>query len=486
MSGDPAVAGGPAADGRARWIALAVCCSALFMTLLDVSVTNVALPSIGRATHAGPAGLQWIVSGYTLAFGLVPVLAGRLGDDHGRRLMFLVGTAGFVVTSVVAGLAPNAPLLIAARVLQGVAGGLINPQVSGLIQQLLRGSDRGRAFGYLGTTVGLGTALGPLAGGVLLGLGGPGWGWRLVFFINVPIGVVVIALARRYLPRDRAVGRHRLDVLGAVVLGLATFCVLFCVVEYDQLRDVRVFWLLVPGAVLLLAFLRRERRLTDAQQDPLVDLRLFREPSYTAGTLLALTYFPAFAGIPLVLAIFYQEGLGYPPLQSALGVTAYAIGNAVGAPLAGRVVMRVGRPLVVGAALTFALGAVALALVARSVPGSHVALALAGPLFVMGLGSGGLITPNQALTLAAIDPAVGGTAGGVLQTAQRIGLAVGQAFVGAAFFAALSGPGHAAYANALSAAIAVALVFVAVALALGAFDLVRHRRSAARPPAGDG
>jgi EmrB/QacA subfamily drug resistance transporter len=467
---------------RGRWIALAVCCSALFMTLLDVSVTNVALPSIGRSTGAGPSQLQWIVGGYTLAFGLVPVLAGRLGDDHGRRKLFQVGVAGFVVTSAVAGLAPNSSLLIVARVLQGIAGGLINPQVSGLIQQMFRGPERGRAFGYLGTTVGLGTALGPLLGGLLIGLGGPMSGWRLIFFINVPIGLVVIALARRYLPQTPTAGRHHLDVVGALMLGTATFCVLFTAVEFDQLHDARISWLLAPAATLLVAFFRRERRLTDRQQDPLVDFRLFRQPSYTAGVLLALTYFPAFAGIPLVLAIFYQQGLGYTPIQSALGVTAYALGNAVGAPAAGRVVTRVGRPLVVAAVLTFGLGAAALVLVARTVPAGHViALAFAGPLFVMGVGSGALITPNQTLTLAAVDPAVGSTAGGVLQTAQRIGLAIGQAFVGAAFFAALSEHTYAAYASALATAVGVALVFVALALVVGIIDLVRSRRGTPEP-----
>ena len=165
--------------GSRRWLALIVCCSALFMTLLDVSVTNVALPSIGRATGASPSQLQWVVSGYTLAFGLVPVLAGRLGDDYGRRLMFQIGVGSFAATSMLAGLAPTAAVLIGARVLQGLAGGLINPQVSGLVQQMFRSNERGRAFGVLGTTVGVGTALGPLVGGALIALGGPhsGGGW---------------------------------------------------------------------------------------------------------------------------------------------------------------------------------------------------------------------------------------------------------------------------------------------------------------------
>ncbi|MCW2758256.1 MAG: Arabinose efflux permease [Nocardioidaceae bacterium] len=463
-------------DGN-RWVALVVCCSALFMTLLDVSVTNVAIPSIANATHAGPSELQWVVGGYTLAFGLVPVLAGRLGDDHGRRLMFQVGVAGFAVTSAMAGLAPTAPLLIAARVAQGVFGGLINPQVSGLLQQMFRGNERGRAFGVLGTTVGTATALGPLVGGALIGLGGPELGWRLVFFVNVPVGAVVMVLGHRLLPSTPSTGRHRLDVLGALLLGGTIFCIFFGAVELREIGSV-VLWLAAPALVMLALFVRRERRLTEDRHDPLVDLRLFREPSYTSGVVLALLFFPAMAGLPLVMALYFQRGLSYSALESALGLTAYAVGSAVAAPLAGRFVTRLGRPLVVGAALTFAVGAGALALVARTAPTDHAIAALAAPLFVMGAGSGALITPNQALTLMDVDPVVGSTAGGVLQTAQRIGLAIGQAVIGAVFFAALTGTGPTAYGHALGTAVLAALVFVSLAVVVGVRDLVRQRSSA--------
>ncbi|HEY3528095.1 MAG TPA: MFS transporter [Nocardioides sp.] len=462
-------------DQRGRWVALIVCCSAMFMTLLDVSVTNVALPSIGRDLDAGSAELQWIVSGYTLAFGLVPVLGGKLGDDHGRRLMFQIGVGGFAVTSLLSGLAPGAGLLIGARVLQGLFGGLINPQTSGLVQQMFHGHERGRAFGVLGTTVGLGTAVGPLIGGALIGLGGPTLGWRLVFFINLPIAVIVILLARRLLPAPTESVRHRLDVLGAGMLGLATFCILFACVEYDVAHDARLAWLAVPAAVLLAMFLRRERRLTLLARDPLVDLRLFRRPSYVAGSTLALTFFPAMAGLPLVLAIYYQYGLGYTPIESALGVTAYAVGAGISAPLVGRVVTRVGRPLVVGGAVTFGIGAVALALVPPHVP-HDAALALAAPLFVMGCGQGAVITPNQTLALMDVDPLMGSTAGGVLQTSQRIGLAIGQAVIGTVFFNSIAGSGPAAYAHALGHAVLAALCFIALAVAIGVHDLVRARR----------
>lgn len=453
-----------------RWLALITCCSALFMTLLDVSVTNVALPSIGHATSASPSQLQWVVSGYTLAFGLVPVLAGRLGDDHGRRLMFQIGVGSFAATSMLAGLSPSAPVLICARVLQGLAGGLINPQVSGLVQQLFRTNERGRAFGVLGTTVGVGTALGPVVGGVLIAAGGPHLGWRLVFFVNVPIAVAVISLARRLLPTGFRTGQHRLDVAGASMLGAATFCVLFAAVEYDSLRDARLALLVLPAVLLTVLFFRRERRLTAAQYDPLVDLRLFRAPSYTSGVLFALAYFPATAGLPLVLAIYYQDGLGYSALQSGLGVTAYAIGSAVGAPAAGRLVSRLGRPLLLFGLAAFGAGAVALAVLA-----GHSAVVLAPALFVMGAGSGAIITPNQALTLMRVDPVAGSTAGGVLQTAQRIGLAVGQAVIGAVFFTAV---GDGQYAHALRVGVVAALAFLVLAGLISVLDLVRTRERA--------
>jgi EmrB/QacA subfamily drug resistance transporter len=475
-------------------LALGVCCSALFMTLLDVSITNVALPSIGASTGASPAMLQWVVSGYTLAFGLVPVLAGRLGDDYGRRQMFLIGVGGFVVTSALSGLAPGGGVLIAARVLQGLCGGLINPQVSGLVQQMFTGADRGRAFGMIGSVVGVGTAVGPLIGGVLIAAGGPDIGWRLVFFVNVPIGIAVIALARRLLPAPKRTGHHRLDIAGAGILGVSTFCVLFAAVEYDAVEDARLAWLGVPAAILAVTFFRREARLTRQRTDPLVDLRLFREPSYTVGVLLALVFFCGMTGLPLVLALYYQQGLGYTALESGLGITAYAIGSAVAAPLAGRVVTSVGRPLVVGACLAFGLGALALDIVVREAGGHQAALALALPLFVMGLGSGAVITPNQTLSLAEVDPVTGSTAGGVLQTSQRIGSAIGQAVIGATFFASLpkaagSLGGDArftAYGEAMGRAVLVTLGFVAAAVVLGLTDLtLTRRRSVAvrQPPA---
>ncbi len=333
----------------------------------------------------------------------------------------------------------------------------------------------------IGTTVGLGTALGPLVGGALIALGGLEYGWRLVFFINVPIGVVVLLLSRKFLPEQELRAHHRLDIVGALLLGIATLSVLTAAVEYDRLKDLRLAWLAVPAAVFLYFFLRRERRLTELRRGPLIDFRLFRNRSYTAGVVFALAFFPVMAGVPLVMALYYQQGLGYSALQSGLGVTPFAIGSAIAAPIAGRYVVQVGRALVVGAAFAYGTGALLLVFAATHAPSTSTALYLAPPLFLMGLSAGSIVTPNQTLTLHEVDPVMGSTAGGGLQTAQRIGLALGQAFVGAVFFASLLGADTLArYTHGLGAAMATVAGFASVALVVGLYDLMSSRRRTRR------
>ncbi|MDP4506930.1 MFS transporter [Nonomuraea turcica] len=204
-----------------RWRALIVTQLAMFMILLDVSIVNVALPSIEREFAVPAATAQWVVSGYALTLGLTLVPAGRLGDAFGRRRMLLVGLAAFVLTSAVTGAAPSAEALIAARLLQGVAGGLLIPQNSGLIQEHFAGAERGRAFGILGSTIGLATAAGPVVGGLILSSAQGQDAWRWVFYVNVPIGLITLPLAMRLVRSSTGQG-HRdthLDVIGSLLLG---------------------------------------------------------------------------------------------------------------------------------------------------------------------------------------------------------------------------------------------------------------------------
>lgn len=482
-----------------RWRALFVLLLGQFAALLDVSVTNVALPSIGRATGSSPSELQWIVTGYVLAFGLMPIIGGRLGDDKGRRRIFIIGLIGFVVSSAAVGLSPDPLFIIFARVVQGLFGGVLGPQISGYIQNAFPRNERGRAFGQLGLTVGVATALGPVLGGLLIALGGPDFGWRLVFFINVPIGIIAILLSLAWVREPaslRSGPRPKLDAPGAILLGFGIVCILFPIVEFDTFHSGWLFLLFIPGAIIFGLFVRRERLLTHTEASPLLDLRLFRQPSFTIGVAFILLYFCGSTGLPLVLTLYLQQGIGFEPIQAALAVTALAVGSALSAPIAGRLVSRIGRPLVVGGVLLFIVGALGVSFVISSDshltdPGTII-VHLIVPLFFIGVGTGAVITPNQALSLADVDRRIGGSAGGVLQTSQRVGSAIGQAVIGTIFFTAVSGTAAstalgtpsvhpAVYADALGVGVIAALAFSALALALGLADLAvtRRRKSAA-------
>jgi EmrB/QacA subfamily drug resistance transporter len=466
------------ADAR-RWKALAVCLVAGFMTLLDVSIVNVALPSIRAGLDATESDLQWVLSGYALTFGLVLVPAGRLGDARGRRTVFIVGLVLFTLASAAAGIAPTAEVLVAARLVQGAAGGLLNPQVSGLIQQMFRPEERGRPFGLLGASIGVSTAVGPLLGGLLIHLGGAAEGWRWVFYVNVPVGIVAVVLAYRLIPARAAEPRRSesLDPVGVVLLGAGVLLLLLPLVQERQWPGPGKWLLLIPAAVLLAAFVGWERRYGRTRQ-PLVDLALFGRRSYALGALIALLYFAGFTAIFFVITVYLQNGLGYSALLAGLAVTPFALGSAVASAVGGRIVNRRGRPLVAGG-LALVVGGLAATVVALLlVPGRGGGWAIALPLLVAGVGSGLVISPNVTLTLAEVPVSRAGSAGGVLQTGQRIGSAVGIAVVGAVFFAGVATRGG--WQEAVRHALLVAVALVAAALGAAMVDVVAGRRERAR------
>jgi EmrB/QacA subfamily drug resistance transporter len=480
-----AMTSSPAELDPRRWPAIGVCISALFLTLLDVSIVNVALPSISRGTGAGPAELQWVVSGYALAFGMVPIIAGRLGDDRGRKPMLMIGIAAFVVFSAVTGVAPTPGILIAGRVLQGLAGGLLNPQVSGFVQQLFPPVERGKAFGVLGAAVGIATAAGPVVGGGIIALGGEEFGWRLCFLVNVPIGILSLVLCAKLLPSPPPREQDRpLDLPGAALLTLGVFGLLFPAVQFDADHDLRLALVVLPAGAVLAGFVAWERGPGLRRGYPLVDLHLFRIRSYSDGVLLALLFFCAYTGTPLVLALFLQEGLGFTPLQSGGTASAYAVGAALAAPVAGRLLVRHGQRVLVVALVLFTTGVAAAAALAATSAGrvtpAQVALVMAPALFLAGMGGGSVVTPNQALSLAEVDVRGGSTAGGMLQTSQRIGNAVGAAVISAVFWAGASGaPASGAaraehYGRAYAGGLTVSVGFALAALALAIRDVRRR------------
>jgi EmrB/QacA subfamily drug resistance transporter len=465
-----------------RWKALGVCLVAGFMTLLDVSIVNVALPSIDTGLHASDSALQWIVSGYALSLGLLLVPAGRLGDARGRRTVFMVGVALFVLASAGCGAAPSSGILVGFRVVQGFAGGLVTPQVSGFIQTLFEGQERAKAFGFFGTMVGVSTAIGPLLGGALIAIFGTHSGWRAVFFVNLPVGALALVMARRYLPapEPRAAGAKRteLDPVGVGLLGLAVICVLVPFIEertwHSPLRPA----LFPLAAVIAALWVLHERRYARTRE-PAFSLDLFGIRSYVLGTGIGTLYFAGFTGTFFILTQYLQSGLHYSALEAGLAATPFAVGGALTSSLGSRQVLRRGRKLIAFGLGTVIVGLLGVWIAVHAEPGRSVGFYTALPLLLAGLGGGFVISPNQTLSLSEVPTKRAGSAGGMLQTGQRIGSSAGIAITGSVFYSEIASS-HGDFASAFRQGVLVIAVLVAAALALALADALTGRGAKGR------
>jgi MFS family permease len=382
----------------------------------------------------------------------------------------MVGVALFVVASAACALASTALLLALMRVVQGFAEGLISPQISGLIQSLFRGEERGKAFGLFGATIAVSTALGPLIGGALIALFGVHDGWRAVFFVNVPIGAAILLLARRYLPAPTAAERRpqALDPLGVVLLGAALVCILVPFIEQRTWHTPLRLALFPLAAVLTVLWVLHERRY-GRTREPLVSLDLFRIRAYVLGAPVGLMYFAGFVAMFFILTLYLQLGLNYPAWTSGLAATPFAIGGALVASAGSRQVLRRGPELVAFGLAMFLVGMAGVWLAVGAHPGHDVALWMALPLLIAGLGGGLVISPNLTLTLSQVPVERAGSAGGVLQTGQRIGSAAGIAVTGSVFYNQLASS-HGNFASAFRHGIVSIAGCAAAALALTLAD----------------
>ncbi len=437
----------PAAPASLRraWISLAVLLIGAFMSLLDTTVVNVALPSIRSSIDASESTLSWIISGYALAFGLALIPAGRIGDRFGHKWVFFTGLALFTAASLACGLAQDDTQLVVARVVQGLAGGIYFPAVTAFIQLLFPGRVRGKAFAILGAVIGVSSALGPLAGGLIIEAFGEDAGWRLVFGLNLPIGVLALVAAAILLPRGRADDRPAstgVDLIGLVLLSAGLVALLVPLIDgQDQDWPLWTFLSLGAGVALIVLFAFWELSVARRNKNPLVPPHLYSHAAFTGGTILALVYFAAFTSIFFSLSILWQTGLGYTALETGLVTLPFALGSIVGASQSDRLSSALGRTvLVIGVAMvTVGLGS--LWLVLLLVPASDLSgWTVLVPLLIAGVGSGLFIAPNAQFIVATVDRQEAGAASGVIGTMQRLGSAIGVAVVGSVFFGTLSLP----------------------------------------------
>lgn len=425
-----------------RWRILFVLLAAIFLTLMSVSVVNVALAAIQKGLNASHADIQWVLSGYALAFGVILVSAGRAGDLMGRGGLFIVGVIVFTVASIAAGLAPDANWLNGARFLQGIGAGLVNPQGIGMIQQYFKGPERGRAFGLLGTSVGISVAIGPALSGLLIQLGGEDLGWRLTFLINVPIGILTLVLAYKWFPRplihrpkiqSRGGGLSSLDPIGALLLGLGVLALLFPFVESGRSAWL---WLLFPLSFgLMYLWILWERFYTRKGFSPMVDLSIFKISSFSNGLTIMALYFLGMTSVWVLIPLFVQLGVGFTAFEAGLIGIPSALCSAYASNWAGKRLHRFGRAMVIAGQVIALCGifACVLIILLHQYFGVNIWWLLLA-LGIFGIGQGTTISPNQALTLAEVPLAYAGSSGALMQTGQRIGTSVGIAIITAIVF----------------------------------------------------
>lgn len=461
---------------RNRMCALAVLLVGAFMALLDTTIVNVAIPTIRSSLGASNATLSWVISGYALAFGLALIPAGRVGDRFGHKWVFIVGLALFTIASVCCGLAHSDAQLIGARAVQGLAGGVFFTPITALIQLMFSGRQRARAFAILGATIGFSTALGPLVGGLIIEAFGNNLGWRLVFGVNVPIGVLAVAAALLLLPAGAAPNEQRgADWPGLVLLSAGLLALLTPLIDGQEAGwPAWTFASMAGGVALIAVFASWERRVERTGGNPLVPPRLFEHPAFTGGVLLALVYFAAFTSIFFTIALLWQAGLGHSALQSGLVAMPFAIGTIVGASQSDELAARFGRAVLVAGLAMVLVGITGVWLVLALVPvTSYNGWQLLAPLLIAGIGSGLFIAPNTDFVVATVGPADAGAASGVIGTMQRVGSAMGIAVIGTVLFGTLHvtsrGPHAVALAFDHSAALAMA---VSAAFSAASFALV--------------
>ena len=440
-NGDHAI---PADAGQAgyprRWLAAIVLIVGALMDMIDVTIVNVALPSIRRDLHASATQLEWVVSGYMLAFAATLIIAGNLGDKFGRKRLFLSGAALFGLASLAAGLSGSGAELITARVVQGAAAAAMAPQVLATFRVIFGRAERGKAFGIYGAMLGFASAIGLVLGGLLTGANLFGWEWRSVFYVNVPVAVAALIAGARFVPETKDPGARRPFVAGAVLLAGSLVAIVYPLLEGRQLGWPAWVWPLMAAGVAGLVVLGLiEARRTSTTVAPLLRAGLFRVPAFAAGMGIQLAFFAGMQGFFIAFALWLQAGQHFSPLKAGLTAVAFSVGSFIAAPVAVPLAQKAGRRILAGGAVLMVAGIGGVALAAPHVGLNGSPWPIVPGLVVAGAGLALLVIPLVNVVLAAVPAEVAGGASGLFSTAQQLGGALGVALLGSVFFGYLNG-----------------------------------------------
>jgi EmrB/QacA subfamily drug resistance transporter len=408
------------------------------MDLIDLTIVNVALPTIQADLGATGTELEWVISAYMLAFAAVLIIAGSFGDLLGRKRLFCAGIAVFGLASLTAGLAQSPEMLIGARVIQGAAAGVMIPQLLATFRAIFDGEERGKVFGIYGAVLGFAAAIGLVLGGVLTEADLFGWGWRTVFLVNVPIALVSLAAAIRLVLESSDPKAGRPDIPGAALLAAAIVAIAYPLLEGRAAGWAPWIWVMLAGGLSALVILGAvaERR-PRAGVAPLLRIPVLRIPAFSAGLLVQLAFSAGLQGFSVVFVIWVQSGMSFSPLGAGLTLLAFSVGSFLLAGEAVPLAQRYGRLVLSAGGALMAAGMLGVLIGAPHVGNGSDPWPVVPGLVLAGAGLSLLIIPLVNVVLAAVPHEVAGGAGGMFSTAQQLGGALGVALVGTVFFGQL-------------------------------------------------
>ena len=452
-----------------RWLVLTVVLVAEIMDLFDATIVNVAGPTLAEKLSASNTDLQWVIGGYALALGSGLILGGRLGDRFGRRNMFLFGLAGFTVVSLLCAIAPNIESLIVFRFVQGFLGAMLLPQGFGLIRESFPPKEFGKAFAAYGPAFGLGGILGPVIGGFLIEANVADLGWRAVFLVNLPIGIVSYVLAAKYLPKNVPDKSVKIDLLGSFLVILASGMLVYPLIKGQEAGWPLWTFLMLGGSVAVFVLFAWLERVTEARGGtPLIDASIFKKRAYTFGIASLGLYFAGFTGVYLILTLFLQFGENFTSAEAGLGNIPIALGSAIGGTISGAFLADK-----IGGRFTLQIGAViqliGLGLMWVAVPSvdNFSIWQLVPALVISGIGTGLIAAPIFDTVLSTVDSRQSGSASGVLSAVQSVSSSVGVAIFGTVFFNFLVlGQADAGFRNALIVQFVLLVLFAIVSSVL--------------------